>query len=78
MSTAPNEVRVETSITGLTGLPDGLKTTATVFLPDAERLASRAVVAFAFPGAGYSRGYFPGRLPLTGFDDRQVRLLRFA
>jgi len=65
--TATNVVRVETSITGLVGLPDGLLTASTVFLPDPARLPATPVVLFGFPGAGYGRGYFSFDLPGSSY-----------
>ncbi|WP_321916107.1 hypothetical protein [Paraburkholderia sp. J11-2] len=35
----------------------------TIFLPDVSLLPARPVVMFAFPGSGYSRGYFDLHMP---------------
>ena len=39
-------------------MPGPLHIAASVFLPDPAKLASPPVVIFAFPGGGYSKGYF--------------------
>jgi len=44
------------NVTGRTGLPGELSTTATIYMPD--RLVVPATVIFAFPGAGLTRHYF--------------------
>jgi pimeloyl-ACP methyl ester carboxylesterase len=44
----------------------GDHTTALVCLPEPERLPTRPVVAFCFPGGGYSRGYYD--LRIDGFE----------
>lgn len=64
MSTSVN-LKVE--VTDAAGLGEPLHTVATVFLPDSERLASPPVVAFGFPGAGYSRGYFSFDMPDSSY-----------
>lgn len=51
------------------GLGEGLQTSAVVCLPEEGSLPSRPIIAFCWPGGGYSRGYYdiqyPGR---TGYS----------
>lgn len=57
------EIRVD--VPESVGLGKGLETAAVVCLPEGGRLPARPVVAFCWPGGGYSRGYYdihyPGR-----------------
>ena len=55
------EIDVRTDVTDAVGLGEPLHTVATVFVPD--ELADPPVVCFAFPGGGYSRGYFTFDMP---------------
>jgi hypothetical protein len=50
-------------VTDAAGLGETLRTRATVTLPSPEQLPERPVVCFAFPGGGYSRGYFSFDMP---------------
>jgi pimeloyl-ACP methyl ester carboxylesterase len=45
------------------GLGEPLRTRATVVLPEPDALGNPPVVCFAFPGGGYSRGYFTFDMP---------------
>jgi pimeloyl-ACP methyl ester carboxylesterase len=56
-------IEVETDISDLDGLPGRFRTVSSVIVPEPNRLGTRPVVAFAFPGAGYSRGYFLFDMP---------------
>jgi pimeloyl-ACP methyl ester carboxylesterase len=47
---------IKVDATAGTDLPDGLRTAATVHLPD--RIDAPLPVLFGFPGGGFSRGYF--------------------
>jgi pimeloyl-ACP methyl ester carboxylesterase len=44
-------------------LPGPLELALSVYLPDPARLAARPIVMAAFPGGGYSRGYFDMHFP---------------
>ena len=52
------QVVVDIDVTEAAGLDEPLRTRVTVTLPDPDAVASPAVACFAFPGGGYSRGYF--------------------
>lgn len=51
-------IHIRTDVTEAAGLDGPALTMASVLLPDPDRIASPPVVVFAFPGAGYSRGYY--------------------
>jgi hypothetical protein len=53
-------------VSGATELNGQLTTAALVCLPEPDQLPARPVVAFCWPGGGYSRGYYDIQLP--GFD----------
>lgn len=57
----PIDLRIDVS--SVTGLDGPLHTAASIFMPDLDRLASSPMVAFGFPGAGYSRRYYSFDLP---------------
>ena len=50
-------------VTAAAGLSHPAIIAATVHLPDPTNLAAPAVVCFAKPGGGYSRGYYVEDLP---------------
>jgi hypothetical protein len=54
-------IEVRTEVTEAVALGEQLRTVATVVLPD--ELADPPVICFAFPGGGYSRGYFTFDMP---------------
>jgi pimeloyl-ACP methyl ester carboxylesterase len=54
---------ITVDVTEAVGLGEQLRTRATVVLPPADAIAEQAVVCFAFPGGGYSRGYFTFDMP---------------
>lgn len=58
------EMRIDVADAVKFGAP--AHTTATVFLPDFDRLAQPPIVCFAFPGGGYSRGYYSFDMPDGG------------
>jgi hypothetical protein len=58
------DVRVDVS--GTTDVTGELSTAALICSPDPDVLPPRPVVAFCWPGGGYSRGYYDIRFP--GFD----------
>jgi len=51
-------IELKVDISAAVALPGPLHIAASVFLPDAAKLTSPPVAIFAFPGGGYSRGYF--------------------
>jgi alpha-beta hydrolase superfamily lysophospholipase len=53
------DLRVD--VTGSIDVPGRLETAVTVHVPD--RVPDKPIVVFAFPGGGYSRGYFDIRRP---------------
>jgi pimeloyl-ACP methyl ester carboxylesterase len=57
------EVDLRIDVTDAAGLGIPAQTAATVFLPDPGKLAEPPVVCFAFPGGGYSRGYYSFDMP---------------
>jgi pimeloyl-ACP methyl ester carboxylesterase len=58
-------------LTGLTGLEGPLRAAVSVTLPSRD-IDRPCVVAFAFPGAGYSRGYFDLQVPgLSGYSQAE-------
>jgi pimeloyl-ACP methyl ester carboxylesterase len=63
----PTAVEVRTDVTEEVGAGLALETVATVVAPDPSTLGARAVVAFGFPGAGYSRGYYLFDMPGSRF-----------
>ena len=50
------ELRVD--VTGSVRLPGKIEIAATAFLPDPSSLSDLPIAMFAFPGGGYSRGYY--------------------
>ncbi len=54
---------VHTEVSGIAQLPGPFHTVASVFLPAPTQMTSPPVVVFAFPGGGYSRGYYSFDLP---------------
>lgn len=58
------ELRVD--VGGAKELKGELSTAALVCLPEPERLPERPIVAFCWPGGGYSRGYYD--ITLDGFE----------
>jgi hypothetical protein len=55
------ELRIDVS--KAVALPGPLEVALSVYLPDPARLAPRPIVMAAFPGGGYSRGYFDMHFP---------------
>jgi alpha-beta hydrolase superfamily lysophospholipase len=51
-------IELEIDVSDAVPLPGPLHIAASVFLPDADKLTSPPVAIFAFPGGGYSKGYF--------------------
>lgn len=70
-------VPLRLDITGAVNLPGKLEIAATVFLPEIARIPDRPITVFAFPGGGYSRGYydlhFPGR---SGYSQAEYHAQR--
>jgi pimeloyl-ACP methyl ester carboxylesterase len=60
---AVGPVVVQTEVSEVVQLRGPLHTVASVFLPDPAAMPLLPVVVFAFPGGGYSRGYFSFDLP---------------
>jgi hypothetical protein len=58
------ELRIDVS--GATELEGELSTAAVVCLPEPEAMPERPIVAFCWPGGGYSRGYYD--LRIDGFE----------
>ena len=59
-------------ISGKTELEGDLRTAALICLPAPDTLQERPVVAFCWPGGGYSRGYFDIRLRgLDGYSQAE-------
>lgn len=56
-------VELDIDVTAQAELSRPAKTVATVYLPDVAALSRPLVVCFAFPGGGYSRGYFSFDMP---------------
>lgn len=56
-------IDVEVDVTAAADIGRPARTVVTVFRPDPSRLRRPAVVCFAFPGGGYSRGYFTFDVP---------------
>ncbi len=52
------QTTVDIDVTSAAGLGQPLRTRVTVTLPEPDAIASPPVACFAFPGGGYSRGYF--------------------
>jgi len=64
------ELRIDVS--GKTGLPGRLELAATLCWPDRSGRIDPPIVVFAFPGGGYSRGYFDIRWPgLSGYSQAE-------
>lgn len=57
------QVELQIDVTDAVGLGEPAHITASVILPEPDRLADRAIVCFAKPGGSYSRGYFTYELP---------------
>ena len=51
-------IELQIEVTGSASIPGPLHIAATAFLPDPASLGTRPIVIYAFPGGGYSRGYF--------------------
>lgn len=51
-------IQLKVDVSDAVAMPGPLHVAASVFLPDPAKLASPPVVIFAFPGGGYSKGYF--------------------
>jgi pimeloyl-ACP methyl ester carboxylesterase len=66
-STTSRRIELRTDVTEIVGAGLTLRTVATVCLPDPASLGPDPVVAFAFPGAGYSRGYYHFDMPGSSF-----------
>jgi alpha-beta hydrolase superfamily lysophospholipase len=58
---APVELTIDVTTAADIGQP--ARTAVTVFLPEPSALADPPVICFAFPGGGYSRGYFSFDMP---------------
>jgi pimeloyl-ACP methyl ester carboxylesterase len=66
----PIELRIDVS--GKTGLPGTLHTAVSVFLPERRARLVPPLVVFAFPGGGYSRGYFDIQRPgFSGYSQAE-------
>lgn len=64
-------------VTDSLALPGPLAIAATVFLPDAAQLPARPVAVFAFPGGGYSRGYYDMHFPgHAGYSEAEYHTAR--
>jgi pimeloyl-ACP methyl ester carboxylesterase len=71
----PIELKVDVSDAVAT--PGPLHIAASVFLPDPAKLASPPVAIFAFPGGGYSKGYFDVNPPgHSGYSQAQHHVER--
>ena len=55
---APKKIELRINVSASVDLPGPLEIAATAYLPDPARLTTPAIVIFAVPGGGYSRGYF--------------------
>lgn len=65
-------VELQVDVSGATGLPGALHTAVSVFVPETRKRLSPPLVVFAFPGGGYSRGYFHIEWPgLRGYSQAQ-------
>jgi pimeloyl-ACP methyl ester carboxylesterase len=63
---------ITVDVTDACQLDRPLTVVATVFLPDAQRLADNPAVVFALPGGGYSRGYYDMHFPgHTGYSQAE-------
>jgi pimeloyl-ACP methyl ester carboxylesterase len=51
-------IELKVDVSAAVALPGPLHIAASVFLPEAAKITSPPVAIFAFPGGGYSRGYF--------------------
>lgn len=56
-------VDLRIDVTGSVSLPGKVEIAATAFLPDSALLGERPIVMAAFPGGGYSRGYYDMHFP---------------
>jgi pimeloyl-ACP methyl ester carboxylesterase len=61
MTLSPVDLRVD--VTDAAGLGEKAEAAVTIFLPDPADMPPQPVVCFAFPGGGYSRGYFSFDMP---------------
>jgi alpha-beta hydrolase superfamily lysophospholipase len=57
---------LDVDVTEAAGLGEPVSVRATVTLPDPDALSVPPVVCFAYPGGGYSRGYYTADLPGPG------------
>lgn len=55
---APQNIELRIDVSSSIDLPGPLEIAATAYLPDPAKLTTPAIVIFAVPGGGYSRGYF--------------------
>jgi pimeloyl-ACP methyl ester carboxylesterase len=68
MTVHKHEVHIDVS--GSTDIPGELSVAMSVFTPEPEQLALPATVLFAYPGGGFTRGYFDLELPEpTGYSE---------
>lgn len=58
MAAGIRKIELRIDITGRFKLPGKFEIASTAFLPDPATLGARPVAMFAFPGGGYSRGYY--------------------
>ncbi|HVW43839.1 MAG TPA: hypothetical protein VHC18_21070 [Amycolatopsis sp.] len=70
-SDEPIDLRIDVTEAAGIGMP--AVTAATVYLPEPDALADPPVVAFAFPGGGYSRGYYGFDMPDSAGQGGQAR-----
>ena len=56
-------LQLRVDVSSVVPLPGPLEIALTVYLPDPARLCSPPIVMAAFPGGGYSRGYFDMHFP---------------
>ena len=56
-------VELQIDVTDVAGIGQPAHTAATVFLPEPDALCDPPIVCFAFPGGGYSRGYYSFDMP---------------
>lgn len=77
MSQAIRRIELRIDVTGSVALPGRIEIAATAFLPDPALLGELPVAMFAFPGGGYSRGYydmhFAGR---AGYSEAEFHAAR--
>ena len=63
MGTIVQRIELKLDVTGSIDLPGRLEIAATAFLPGPKAMPERPIGIFAFPGGGYSRGYFDLHFP---------------